>query len=132
MTKYSLNDKSLKHTRKALRNHMTDAEIILWARLKGKQLYGYKFRRQYSIEKYIVDFYCTKLKLAVEVDGGQHNDLINRRSDKERTSVLGNHNITVIRFWNHEVLQNTDDVLNEILHKCKELEKLPPPTPPIL
>jgi len=128
MIKFKFNDKSLKQTRKALRKNMTDAEIVLWSHLKGKQLYGHKFRRQYSIEKYIVDFYCPKLRLAIEVDGSQHNSEKNFKLDEKRTIFLSEQNITVIRFWNHEVLQNTDDVLNEILYKCKELENLPTPT----
>ncbi len=102
---------------------MTDAEIVLWSRLKGKQLYGYKFRRQHSIGKAIVDFYCPKLRLAIEVDGGQHNDEKHIKLDEERTIFLNEQNITVIRFWNHEVLKYTDDVLNAILFKIEELTK---------
>ena len=65
------NNKNQKSRRKNLRNNMTKAEIILWSKLKGKQL-GYKFRRQHGIGKYIIDFYCPKLKLIIEVDGDVH------------------------------------------------------------
>ncbi len=125
MIKFKFNDKSLKHTRKALRKNMTDAEIVLLSRLKGKRLYRYKFRRQYSIERYIVDFYCPKLRLAIEVDGGQHIDERHFKLDEERTIFLNEQNITVIRFWNHEVLKYTDDVLNAIWKKIQEIEKSP-------
>lgn len=121
MMKFKYNDKSLKGIRKTLRKNMTEPEIILWSRLKGKQLYGYKFRRQQSIGKFIVDFYCPKLRFAIEVDGGQHNDEKHFKLDEARTIFLNEQNITVIRFWNHEVLQNTDDVLNAILFKIEEL-----------
>ncbi len=123
MTEFKYNNKSLKNTRKALRNNMTDAEIVLWSRLKGKQLYGHKFRRQHSTGKVIVDFYCPKLRLVIEVDGGQHNDEKHFKLDEERTIFLNEQNITVIRFWNHEVLKYTDDVLNAILFKIEELTK---------
>ena len=117
------NDKSLKNIRKILRNNMTEPEIILWSKLKGKQLYGHKFRRQQSIGKYIVDFYCPKVRLAIELDGNQHNEENKSRSDNERTNYLNHQGITVIRFWNHEVLNNIDDVTNAILFKIEDLIK---------
>ncbi len=100
---------------------MTKTETILWARLKGKQLYGYKFRRQYSVGNYIVDFYCPKVKLAIEIDGSQHNEKHNMIKDDNRTKLLNEYDIIVIRFWNHEVLINTDEVVNAILFKIKQL-----------
>ena len=102
---------------------MTEPEIILWSKLKGKQLYGHKFRRQQSIGKYIVDFYCPKVRLAIELDGNQHNEENKSRSDNERTNYLNHQGITVIRFWNHEVLNNIDDVTNAILFKIEDLIK---------
>ncbi len=94
-------------------------------RNQNKQLAGYKFRRQHSIGSYIVDFYCPKLKLAVELDGGQHNQEENINYDKERTRFLNSLNIKVIRYWNHEVLESINDVLDDIVNKMMDVTKPP-------
>lgn len=101
---------------------MTDAEILLWSRLKNKQIAGYKFRRQHSIGKYIVDFYCPKLKLAIEVYGGQHNQDENIEYDKIRTQYLNSLKINVIRYWNYEVLGSIDDVLEDLENKILDIK----------
>lgn len=101
---------------------MTDAEIMLWKHISGGKLMGYKFRRQYSVGKYILDFYCPRLRLAIELDGGQHNDLKNIKKDKERTKFLKDYNIKVIRYWDNEVLNNMDGVLEDIMNKIEKIK----------
>ena len=66
------NKPNMKQRRKVLRNAMTQAEIIVWSKLSRRQMHGYKFRRQYSVDQYVIDFYCPELKLAIEVDGDSH------------------------------------------------------------
>jgi very-short-patch-repair endonuclease len=96
-----------------LRRAMTDAETVLWRRLRDGQLDGIKFRRQVPLGGYVLDFYCEAEKLVVEVDGGQHAD--NPGPDAVRTAWLESCDCRVIRFWNHDVLQNVDGVLETIL-----------------
>lgn len=93
-----------------LRSTATDAEIRLWSRLRRKQLDGFRFRRQHPIGPYVVDFFCPEAKLIVEVDGGQHAD----ESDR-RTRWLEERGYRVVRFWNNDVLANTEGVLLAIL-----------------
>ncbi|MBE9489397.1 MAG: endonuclease domain-containing protein [Bacteroidetes bacterium] len=102
-----------------LRLNMTEPEIILWEQLKMKPL-GFKFRRQHPIHKYILDFYCHKKRLSIEIDGGYHNCIEQKQKDKERTNYLNSVDITEIRFTNHEVLKNSDVVLTKILDKLRE------------
>lgn len=102
----------LKRYARDLRKKQSDAEQKIWHYLRARQLNGYKFRRQYPIGEYILDFYCVKKKLAIELDGGQHAE--NLESDRIRTRNLSNLGITVLRFWNHETLTETDSVLKEI------------------
>ena len=87
-----------------LRSNMTDAELALWRCLRRKQLGGFRFRRQHPFERYVLDFYCCEVQLAVELDGGQHNDPSVKVQDGTRTDFLEKHGIHVIRFWNNEVL----------------------------
>jgi very-short-patch-repair endonuclease len=94
-----------------LRRDMTDAEKHLWQRIRTQQL-GVKFRRQHPLGGYILDFACVELKLALELDGGQHNEL--QTQDNVRTAWLESQGWKVLRFWNNEVLQNTDGVLESI------------------
>lgn len=115
---HTRNDLALKGRRRELRCNQTDAERLLWSRLRNKQLYGLKFFRQYSIGSYIIDFYCSKLSLAIELDGGQHNEEQNREYDAARTEYLMAQGINVMRFWNSEVIQNIDGVLEKITPPC--------------
>lgn len=95
-----------------LRHEMTGAEKHLWRHLRMCQLHGFKFRRQHPVEKYILDFACVELKIAVEVDGGQHME--NAKQDEMRTAWLATQGWQVLRFWNNEVLQNIEGVLQVI------------------
>jgi len=98
--------------RRALRHGQTDAERKLWSRLRRRQLHGVRFRRQFSVGLYILDFYSPEKRLAIEVDGGHHLD--QKTYDDQRTQYLGSFNIRVLRFWNSEVLMNIDGVLERI------------------
>ncbi|MGD8782644.1 MAG: endonuclease domain-containing protein [Ignavibacteria bacterium] len=114
------NRKELKSRRKKLRNNATYAEKHLWKFLKHSQLAGKKFRRQHSIGNYIVDFFCYEENLAVELDGQHHSDKEVIEYDKERTKFLESLGIKVIRFENHEVIFNTDNVLKKIEEKLNK------------
>ncbi len=113
------NDLIFKKRRKELRRNQTQAEKIIWSKLRNKQINGLKFYRQWSIGSYILDFYCHPLKLAIEIDGGQHNE--NDAYERIRTQFLQKQNITLLRFWNNEVLENIDGVMNNILEESNLL-----------
>ncbi len=97
-----------------LRKNMTDAEQLLWQCLRGKQLDGFKFRKQHPLDRFVLDFYCVSCKIAIELDGGQHNIEEGIKRDAERTAYLEKCGIRVLRFWNHEVFKNLDGVLKRI------------------
>lgn len=96
-----------------MRATLTDAERKIWARLRNRQVNGCKFRRQVPVGPYIADFLCTERKLIVELDGGQHAG--QTAQDAKRTAYLQDEGYKVLRFWNNEVLQQTDAVLKVIL-----------------
>ncbi|MCW3093192.1 MAG: methionyl-tRNA synthetase [Ferruginibacter sp.] len=102
------------------RSNPTTAEDILWQILRGKKLDGYKFRRQHIIGDFIADFVCLNKRLIIEVDGLVHQTPENSISDEERTTELNRLGFEVIRFTNQEVINQTDEVLNKILHKLTE------------
>ena len=102
---------------KELRKNSTDAERVLWQRLRAHRLVGYKFRRQQPIEQYIVDFVCFEKHLIIELDGGQHAEQV--AYDGERSAWLQAQGFRVLRFWNHEVLQNMEAVMDAILRGCE-------------
>jgi len=104
-----------KYKRKKLRNNLTEAEVILWSRLKNRQVLNQHFRRQVSIGRYVVDFYCAKLKLAIEIDGDLH--YLEERTieyDKKRQREIEMLRIKFLRFDNLEVYKNLNGVINEI------------------
>ena len=107
-------DKQIFENAKALRKDMTLAEKKLWNELRNRKLNNLKFRRQHPLEYFIADFYCHEKCLVVEVDGSIHNEADNILYDTDRTSVLNDLGITVIRFRNERVLENIDEVLIEI------------------
>jgi len=96
---------------------MTDAEKLLWLKIKGKQIKGAQFYRQKSIGNFIVDFYCSKVNLAIEVDGGQHYEKEGREKDKARDEYLRSLGLKVLRFTNLEVLKNIEEVVKKIAEK---------------
>jgi very-short-patch-repair endonuclease len=108
------NTTQLRDYRKKLRRNSTSAEAELWNLLKGKKLEGRKFRRQYSISKYIIDFFCVSEQLAIELDGNPHGDYVINRRDEERENFLKNLGIKVIRFENKLVFQEPENVINTI------------------
>ncbi|MEZ4796097.1 MAG: DUF559 domain-containing protein [Flavobacteriaceae bacterium] len=114
------NRKYLKEFRKELRNNATKAETKLWKALRRSQLENRKFRRQQSIENYIVDFYCPSEKLIVEVDGNVHNNSVNNDYDFNRTKELEQLGFKVIRFINDEVFKNLDLILEAIKQEFKK------------
>lgn len=118
----------LKPYARNLRKNMTLAERHLWYFLRKKQLNGIKFRRQQTIGSYIADFVSMEYKLIIELDGGQHAEQI--AYDNARTEFLHNQGYHVVRFWNNEVLQNTEAVLEQILKYCGS--DCPHPNPPPL
>ena len=119
--KFLRNDPKLKQRRRELRLNQTEAEKILWAQLRNKRFYGVKFFRQYSIGPYILDFYSPKLKLAIELDGGQHNELESKDYDLVRSKYLKVKGIEVLRYWDNEVLFNMEGVLAELALKVTPL-----------
>ncbi len=104
-----------------LRNDGTDAERRLWHFLRCEQLGGHKFRRQYPLAGYIVDFVCVPGCLVVELDGGQHLDAL--EYDRRRTEALQREGYRVLRFWNDDVLLRTKDVLAEVFRVLEERSK---------
>jgi len=97
-----------------LRQESTPAEKLLWAALRNRKLNGLKFRRQHPLDKFVVDFYCNEKKLVVELDGGIHDEKLNKEYDEARTAMLGGLNIKVLRFKNEEVMNSIKDVLKKI------------------
>jgi very-short-patch-repair endonuclease len=116
----------LKDFAKELRNNSTKSEIILWLKLKGKQMYGYDFHRQKPIDNYILDFFCYELMLGIEVDGYSHEflEVFNKDGLKEkRMNELG---ISVLRFSDFQVLNDMENVLRAIEFYIEEYEKHTP------
>ena len=101
---------------KDLRRYSTRVEAILWGHLRAKQIHGVKFRRQQPIGEFIVDFVSFEKKLIIELDGGQHARA--REKDLARDNKLTDEGYTVLRFWNNEVVENLNGVLEAIRRKC--------------
>ncbi len=117
---------SLKILAREHRNNSTKSEIILWLKLKGKQMYGYDFHRQKPIDNYILDFFCHELMLGIEVDGYSHEflEVYNKDTIKEkRMNELG---VSVLRFSDFEVLKDMENVLRAIEFYIIEFEKHTP------
>jgi very-short-patch-repair endonuclease len=109
-----LYNKKLKRLSQNLRNNMTDAERLLWSKLKGKQVKGLHFYRQKTIGQYIVDFYCAKAVLVIEVDGGQHYIEPGRKRDAARDIDLQQMGLRILRFSDREVLKEIEAVMEKI------------------
>lgn len=124
------NKLSEKEKRRRLRKKTSSSEKIVWTYLRRKQILDERFLRQFSVDYYVLDFYCPRLRLAIEVDGDSH--FINQEAidyDKERQDYIENLGITFLRFTNAQVNQSNDDVINEITNKVKELQNRNPPRP---
>ena len=107
-----------------LRQASTDTERVLWQRLRSRQVAGHKFRRQATVGRYIVDFLCVGARLVIESDGGQHS----AARDADRTAWLESRGLRVARFWNTDILENIDGVLEAILMLLEEKQE-PSPNP---
>ena len=123
MLKYNAN---LKQPARKLRAAMTDAERLLWSRLRGKQVLGVQFYRQKPLGPYIVDFHAPAAKLVVEVDGSQHFEEAGQVSDRRRDAYLGSLGLRVLRFDNLQVLKEMEAVLETIFGVVGERVKSPP------
>jgi very-short-patch-repair endonuclease len=115
------NRASEKEKRQKLRNNMTKAEKMLWDKIKGKQIESCKFRRQYSVAQFIIDFYCPELKLAIEIDGESHFQEDAVRYDQQRQIFIESAGIIFLRFTNNEVFENLNSILEIITEKIREL-----------
>ena len=120
------NDWIYKERRRELRRKETEAETALWQNLRNRRFSGLKFFRQYSFGPYIIDFYCPKLRLAVELDGSQHLGPANMEYDIERTRFLNDKRVVVLRFWNDEVFKKRENVL---LRVAQAVENVPAADP---
>ena len=120
MRKNLNNLESLGERRKQLRSNMTPAEAFLWTHIKNRQLDGRKFRRQFSVGKYVLDFYCNEEKLAVELDGAHHFTEEGALKDSERDIFLNTQNILVLRIENKKVFDHTNRVLDHIRSHFKK------------
>ena len=117
-----------KRNSRTLRKEMTDAERKLWKMLRNKEMNGYKFRRQYPYGNYILDFVCLTARLVIEVDGSQHQDAVTY--DKERSLWLEQHGFKMLRFWNNDVLNQLDKVLEVIWGELQNNIRPPPQSSP--
>ncbi|OGE77845.1 MAG: DNA-cytosine methyltransferase [Candidatus Doudnabacteria bacterium RIFCSPHIGHO2_01_FULL_46_14] len=117
------NSETINH-RRGLRRNQTEVEKRLWKLLRNKQFEGLKFFRQYSVGSYILDFYCPIMKLAIELDGGQHAETTNMVYDEKRSEFLKNRRIKVLRFWNNDVIENIEGVTDKL-----RMETTPPSLP---
>ena len=116
---------SEKALRRSLRAEIPNAEPVLWSKLRRRQMLGYKFRRQYSVGTYVVDFYCAELRLAIEVDGDSHFQAGVQPRDREREAFIKSFGIDFLRFRNVEVFEQLSEVLDAIARKVLEHPKPP-------
>jgi very-short-patch-repair endonuclease len=109
-----INIPPLEERRKELRNKPTEPEMLLWKYLRGRQILGKKFRRQYSIGRYVVDFFCVKCDIAIELDGAPHFAELKEDYEAERTAFLERQGVQIIRFENRVLYDNLEAVLETI------------------
>ena len=110
-----------------LRKDQTDAEQKLWSLLRNRQLYEVKFRRQFPIDSYIIDFYTPKYKLGIEADGGQHYEETGKIQDEIRERALAKYGIKILRFSDRDILTNIDGVYENIERTICEIRNSPSP-----
>lgn len=123
MTKH-YNKEELKQTRRKLRKEMTYAEKIMWIHLRKKGTLGCKFRRQYSVDSYVIDFYSPEIKLAIELDGNIHELPEQKEYDIKRQNKIENFGITFIRITNEEFLGNPNKAFDRIENEIRRLKNL--------
>lgn len=112
-----------------LRKNMTSQERKLWNIIRERRFFGYRFRRQFPISSYIVDFVCREKRIIIEIDGGQHNEIQNIEYDNKRTEFLKSEGFQVIRFWNNDVDNNMDGIYERLKEVFKIDDKITPPKP---
>lgn len=120
-SKFLYNNKSLRERRRELRNNQTPAEKVLWSKISKNQILGLRFLRQYGIGPYILDFYCPKIRLGIELDGSIHREKENKIYDQDRTKFLKNLDIEIVRFWNDEVLNNLAETIDKLRNKIEQM-----------
>ena len=115
-------DPQLLEFAKNMRSNATDAEHLMWQLLRAKRFMNLKFRRQHVVAPYIVDFYCHELGLVIELDGSQHGTDDAIEYDAERTKFLEALGLKVVRYWNHDVLNRTERVLEHLWNICLKMK----------
>ena len=113
-TPYIHNECNQKILRQTLRNNAISAEAILWRALKGKQVDGLKFRRQFGVGPYVIDFYCPEIRLGIELDGGVHKTSYTNEYDEMRTKYLNENRIRILRFDNEVIYNNVEGIIEAI------------------
>ena len=121
------NHPATKEYRQLLRKTETPTERMLWTKLRGKQLDGYRFRQQHGFGPYVLDFYCPALRLCIELDGSIHDLDDIKVKDEDRTAFLTDNRINVLRFRNEEVEQDIDKVINRIREYITSVVQTPIP-----
>ena len=110
--------------RKELRNHGTSAEATMWLMLKNRQVLGMKFRRQFSVGNFVIDFYCPEIKLAIELDGAPHFTFAGSMYDEEREKYLSAQGITTLRYENKDIFKNPEGVIEDIEEIIKRIKNI--------
>ena len=113
----------LKEFARQLRNNSTKTEILIWQKLKRKQMYGYDFHRQKPIDNYILDFFCNELMLGIEIDGYSHELIVVFEKDTKKTKKMKQFGITVLRFSDYQVLKEMENVIRAIEQYIIDFEK---------
>jgi very-short-patch-repair endonuclease len=125
MTQF-FNRSNEKDLRRRLRKEMPKAEVLLWCQIRGRQLLGLKFRRQYSVGPYCIDFYCTEAKLAIKIDGESHFEASAAQYDKDRQRFIESFGIRFLRVTNVDIYENLDGVLETIAKALQQPPSIPP------
>ena len=119
------NQTSEKEKRRELRSHLPKAETILWGKIRDRKILGYKFRRQYSVGAFVIDFYCPVLRLAIEIDGDSHFQEGSAEYDRERERTIESFGIRFLRFRNVEIFENLQVVLDAIDRTVRGMANTP-------
>ena len=123
MTKH-FNKSSQTEKRRKLRQHQTNAEELVWSFIRNRQILGYKFRRQYSVDHFVIDFYCSDLKLAIEIDGGSHINPEQQKKDISRQKYLEAFDIKFVRIKDEELFGNPNKAFSKIENAIKSISRV--------